>query len=94
MPVEGNATIVLSIVGIVLVAAVLGAGALRNGLRRDRGAFMASIAAAIVAALWALFYVAIAQPTHNHHAILFAVLAVAALVLAALTRPQMTAPAA
>jgi hypothetical protein len=49
---------------------------------------VASIVGAAVAALWAVYWLALAQPHHVKHAVLFGVLAIVMLVAASFSRPE------
>ena len=80
--------IVLTLVALVTVVLVPGAFGAATGMRRGSGLVVASIVGAVIAALWAVYWIALAQPHHLRHAVLFAVLAVVMLVAASFSRPQ------
>jgi len=79
--------LILTIVGVISVAIVPLLAWLAAGMRGGRTMVLASLVAAAVAAFWAVYWVTLANPHHYKHTILFAVLAVVALVGASFSRP-------
>lgn len=80
--------LILTIVALVTVAIVPLLAGVANGVRRGSTMVTASIVAAVIAALWAVYWETLAQPHHFKHTVLFAVLAVVALVGASFSRPS------
>jgi hypothetical protein len=79
--------IILTIVGLITVAVVPLLAGMATGMRRGGGLVGASIVAAVIAAIWAVYWDTLAVPHHFKHTVLFAVLAVVALVAASFSRP-------
>jgi hypothetical protein len=79
--------LIVTIAGLITVALAPVVVAVTNGLRRGRPLVSASIAAAVIAILWAVYWLVLANPHHSKHAILFGCLAIVALVAASFSRP-------
>ena len=80
-------TTALTLIALVSVIAIPGVVGATAGFRRGMRLLWASLAAAIIAVVWAVYWVALADPRHVKHGILFAGLAVIALVAASFGRP-------
>lgn len=78
---------VLTIVALLTVAILPGFVGGATGMRRGNGLVLASIAAAVIALAWTIYWVAFANPQHIKHAVLFGGLAVVGLVAASFSRP-------
>lgn len=86
--------LVLTLVGLVTVVIVPAIAGLATGVRRGRALTLASVAAAVIALLWAIYWTTLANPHHIKHTILFVVLAAVALIAASFSRPAALAPGA
>ncbi len=82
---------VLLIIGLITVAIVPLVMGLPTSMRRSSQLVMGCIVAAVIGVLWAIYWVTLANPHHTKHALLFAALAVVALVGASFSRPMQTA---
>ncbi len=78
--------LILTIVALITVAIVPVLVGLSTGMRRGSGLVMASVAAAIISAVWAVYWSTLANPHHAKHSLLFAALAVVALIAASFSR--------
>lgn len=79
--------LILTIVGLISVAIVPLLAWMAAGMRGGRTMVLASLVAAAIAVFWAVYWVTLANPHHFKHTVLFAVLAVVALVGASFSRP-------
>lgn len=86
----GFTELVWTVAALVTVAAVPAAIGLATGMRRGNGLVLASIVAAVIAVFWSVFWSTVSHPPHHKHTILFAVLAVVALLGASFSRPTRT----
>ncbi len=86
-------TLPLTLVSLITVAIIPAVVGLMSGMRRSRGLVQACLAAAVISVLWAIYWVAIANPHHVKHFILFIGLAVIALVAASFSRESAVAAA-
>jgi hypothetical protein len=77
----------LTVIAVITVAVLPLLAGLATGMRRGGGLVLASIAAAIIALFWAIYWAALANPHHVKHTVLFAALAVVALIGASFSRP-------
>lgn len=78
--------LILTVIGLISVAIVPLLAWMAAGMRRGSTMSVASLVAAVIAAFWAVYWVTLANPHHFKHTILFAVLAVVALVGASFSR--------
>lgn len=79
--------IILTVVALATVAVIPVLAGLATGMRRGGGLVLASVIAAVIAVVWAVYWSTLAQPHHAKHTVLFAVLAIVALVAASFSRP-------
>ncbi len=82
--------LLLTLVGLLTVAAGPGLLGAASGMRRDRRLVTASMVAAVISLLWAVYWAVLAQPHHTKHAVLFVVLAVVCLIGASFARSSET----
>jgi hypothetical protein len=80
-------TLGLTLVALCTVLVVPAVVGLSRGGRRGAGLVGACLVAAGIAAAWIVFWLALAQPHHVKHAVLFVSLALVALVAASFSRP-------
>jgi hypothetical protein len=80
-------TLILTLVALGTVLVVPAVVGLSRGVHRGGGLVGASLTAAALAAAWAVYWLALAQPHRLKHAVLFAGLALVALVAASFSRP-------
>lgn len=78
--------VVLTVIAVITVAALPLLAGLATGMRRGGGLVLASLAAAVIALFWAVYWAALANPHHIKHTVLFAALAVVALIGASFSR--------
>ncbi|GAC1394969.1 MAG: hypothetical protein NVSMB65_13580 [Chloroflexota bacterium] len=83
--------IIVTLIALASVAVVPGSVALTAGVRPGRPLVSACLVAAVLAGLWAVYWVTLAHPHHVKHAVLFVALAVVALVGASFSRPGLRA---
>lgn len=81
-----SSELILTVVGLITVAIVPLLAGMATGMRRGGGLVGASVVAAVIAALWAVYWDTLANPHHFKHTVLFAVLALVALVAASFSR--------
>jgi hypothetical protein len=78
---------VLTILALVTVVALPGVVGSTTGMRRGDALVKASMAATAIAFVWAIYWIALANPRHVKHAVLFLGLAVVGLVASSFSRP-------
>lgn len=78
--------VILTVVAVVTVAVLPLLAGMGTGMRRGGGLVLASLAAAIIALFWAVYWATLANPHHIKHTVLFAALAVVALIGASFSR--------
>ena len=79
--------IILTVIALITVALAPAVVGMPNNFQRSSRLVTACIIGAVIGVLWAIYWYAIANPNHTKHAVLFIVLAVAALIAANFSRP-------
>jgi hypothetical protein len=75
---------ILALITVVILPGVVGG---MTGMRRGGGLVKASLAAAAIAFVWAIYWIAVSNPRHVKHAVVFVGLAIVGLVAGSFSRP-------